>query len=84
MAIQNTSEGLKDVCIMHSTAILRGRALFRYKKPGIRIHVINIYDPRYQDLWGQHGANMGPTWVLSAPDGPHVGPMNFAIRDGPL
>ena len=26
-----------------------------------------------------HGANMGPTWVLSAPDGPHVGPMNFAI-----
>ena len=28
-----------------------------------------------------HGANMGPTWVLSAPDGPHVGPMNIAIRD---
>ena len=26
-----------------------------------------------------HGANMGPTWVLPAPDGPHVGPMNFAI-----
>ena len=25
-------------------------------------------------------ANMGPTWVLSAPDGPHVGPMNLAIR----
>ena len=28
-----------------------------------------------------HVANMGPTWVLSAPDGPHVGPMNFAIRE---
>ena len=27
-----------------------------------------------------HGANMGPTWVLSAPDGPHVGPLNLAIR----
>ena len=27
-----------------------------------------------------HGANMGPTWVLSAPDGPHVGPMDLAIR----
>ena len=27
------------------------------------------------------GVNMGPTWVLSAPDGPHVGPMNLAIRD---
>ena len=25
------------------------------------------------------GANMGSTWVLLAPDGPHVGPMNFAI-----
>ena len=23
-----------------------------------------------------HGANMGPTWVLSVPDGPHVGPMH--------
>ena len=27
-----------------------------------------------------HGANMGPTWVLSAPDGPHIGPMNLAIK----
>ena len=27
-----------------------------------------------------HGANMGPTWDLSAQDGPHVGPMNLAIR----
>ena len=26
-----------------------------------------------------HGANMGPTWVLPAPYGPHVGPMNFTI-----
>ena len=28
-----------------------------------------------------HGANMGPTWVLSAPGGSHVGPMDFAIWD---
>ena len=27
-----------------------------------------------------HGANMGPTWVLSAPDGPHVGPMNLVTE----
>ena len=27
---------------------------------------------------------MGPTWVLSAPDGPHVDPMNLAIRGVPL
>ena len=27
-----------------------------------------------------HVANMRPTWVLSAPCGPHVGPINLAIR----
>ena len=26
------------------------------------------------------GANMGPTWVLSSPGGPHVGPINLAVR----
>ena len=26
------------------------------------------------------GANLGPIWVLAAPGGPHVGPMNLAIR----
>ena len=30
-----------------------------------------------------HGANMGPSWVLSAPDRPHVGPLNLAIRGMP-
>ena len=28
-----------------------------------------------------HVAHMGPTWVLSSPGGPHIGPMNLAIRD---
>ena len=27
-----------------------------------------------------HGAKMWPTWVLSAPEEPHDGPMNLAIR----
>ena len=27
-----------------------------------------------------HGANMGLTWVLSAPNGPYVDPMYLAIR----
>ena len=27
-----------------------------------------------------HGTNMGPTWVMSAPDEPHVGPRNLVIR----
>ena len=26
------------------------------------------------------GPNMGPNWVLSAPDGTHDGPMNLAIK----
>ena len=28
-----------------------------------------------------HVANMGPTWGRQDPGGPHVGPMNFAIRE---
>ena len=28
-----------------------------------------------------HGANMGPIWGRQDPGGPHVGPMNFAIRE---
>ena len=36
--------------------------------------------------WATHdnkvnGAHLGPTWVLSAPDGHHVGPINLVIRD---
>ena len=29
-----------------------------------------------------HGTNMGPTWVLSAPGGPHVGLVYLAIWAG--
>ena len=28
-----------------------------------------------------HGANMGPIWGRQDPGGPHVGPMNFAVRE---
>ena len=41
-------------------------------------HVCQLYDNPDSKV---HGANMGPTWVLSAPDGPHVGPMNLALRE---
>ena len=33
--------------------------------------------PRLQSSWGQHG----PIWSRQDPGGPHVGPMNLAIRD---
>ena len=51
-----------------------------YKWPVCGFHdlfvvIVNIPDGKV------HGVNMGPTWVLSVPDGPHVGPMNLAIRD---
>ena len=42
---------------------------------GIEILYRNIPDSNV------HGANMGPTWVLSSPCGPHVGPVNLAIWD---
>ena len=38
--------------------------------------MVNTQDPDSK----VHVANMEPTWVLSAPGGPHVGPMNLAIR----
>ena len=40
--------------------------------------------PEYLPGSKVHGINMGPTWVLSAPVGPHVGPMALAIRAGLL
>ena len=55
------------------------------------VHIV-IFLVLYRHLTGHtcripdnkvHGANMGPIWVLSAPDGPHVGPMNLAIGDYP-
>ena len=39
--------------------------------------------PMYTQIYSKvHGANMGPTWVLSAPDGSHIVPMNLGIRVG--
>ena len=40
----------------------------------------NTGPPREQGSWGQHGAHLGPIWGREDPGGPHVGPMNFAIR----
>ena len=46
------------------------------------LHQIMHYKQPCQEGWENHnpdnkvhGANMGPTWVLSAPDGPQMGPM---------
>ena len=47
----------------------------------MQLEFANIYRNNMIPDIKVHGANIGPTWVLSAPDGRHVGPMNFAIRD---
>ena len=59
----------------------------------VYLHILSVVSYRSQESWGfisittkqsmmcVNGANMGSTWVLSAPDGPHVGPMNLAIVD---
>ena len=49
---------------------------------------LNVFPDYLGEIWQGykapdskvHGASMGPTWVLSAPVGPHVGPMDLAIR----
>ena len=51
------------------------------KTPAARLS--SMWDRQVLDFLGEgfqitvHGANMGPTWVLSAPDGPHVGPLTL-------
>ena len=40
---------------------------------------IDILDLKLHPYSKVHGANMGPIWGRQDPDGPHVGPMNFAI-----
>ena len=53
---------------------------------GLRLQALWIAVQHVSGLTGSypdsdvHGDSMGPTWVLSAPDEPHVGPMNLAIR----
>ena len=49
--------------------------LWHTNKNYINTNHINIPESKF------HVANMGPALVLSAPSGPHVGPMSFAIRD---
>ena len=51
--------------------------------PPMQLHFLDRLTPLFNDIPDSkvHGTNMGPTWVLSAPDGPRVAPMNLAIRD---
>ena len=45
-------------------------------------HFIHIVSAEISTPFSKvHEANMGLTWVLSAPDGLHGGAINLAIRD---
>ena len=57
-----------------SLMAFRRRVVFRWKSLS-NVGVQNIPDSKV------HEANMGHTWVLSDPDSPHIGPINFAIVD---
>ena len=51
---------------LHSRTLGKGRSINKCRK-----HFPGIPDSKVR------GANMGPTWVLSAPGVPHVGPENY-------
>ena len=42
-------------------------------------NIVGCHFPQIPPDSKVHGANMGPTWVLSAPGGSHVGPINLAV-----
>ena len=46
----------------------------------IYLHFLHFFNTQIPDS-KVHGAIMEPAWVLSAPGGPDVGPMNLAIWD---
>ena len=47
-----------------------------------RVLEIRLSGKQEQFLYNKgHRPNMGPNWVLSAPFGPHVGPINLVIME---
>ena len=65
---------IKKLLFKHNFSIMRN-AIYLPETVFEKCHIrINLFPDSKV-----HGANMGPTWVLSAPDGPHVGLMNIAI-----
>ena len=60
-------QGIEGILIMISMIIVIEQRTHCYTYPAYRDSKV-------------HEANMGPTWVLSSPGGPHVGPISFVIR----
>ena len=70
---------LYKVCVVHSMGKI---VCVKFQRGPLKFHTKYLaHTLRYIPDSEVHGANIGPTWVLSAPAGPHVDPMNLAIRD---
>ena len=67
----------KQYYVMKDQEILNSTLLITYTVNEKWVHFISMAIPDSKI----HGTNMGPTWDLSAPDGPHAGSINFAIWD---
>ena len=74
--LNGMSDKWRDIpCRIYSVLMQKVVILNLYLRVKITVQSQAIPDSKV------HWVNMGPTWVLLAPDGPHVGPMNLAIRD---
>ena len=64
-------------CIGLPFRLVDDQVIFRsaYNSHCIKVNSVLGNYPDSKD----HGANMGSIWVLSAPGGPHIGPMDLAI-----
>ena len=71
--VPNRNHGYQAIMLPSCSQVLQ-------RLPVFGIHLLALFLPDIFPDSKFHGANMGPTWVLSAPDGPHVGPMNLATR----
>ena len=71
------SDWVADVLVLHGQYVAVQNNLVWLYNHSYWIRGFNSHIPDSK----VNGANMVPTWVLSAPDGPHVGAMNLAIRD---
>ena len=64
-----------------STTTLHSAVFVEGPVTGVLVLLVLLTTPQSTPESKVHGANTGPTWVLSAPGGSYVDPMNLAIWD---
>ena len=66
-------------CYVAVWPLSRGSVISRHGRYSNRLWEIHTSKNYLRTTTTQIARFTGPTWVLSAPDGPHIGPMNLAI-----